>query len=305
MNNYINYYYELYPEQLYEEGNNYKFVFNGEKYYLLKYDRELNDIKTLSFLNKEMINRGSLVHEIIPTIEKEILINIYGVYYSLVRVYINDEKKITINDIIFMSKQNQGIKSNDILNHMHWGMLWEMKIDYFEYQIGHLLKKYPFLYKNIDYYIGLGENAISYFKNIDGNIANNKPQITIAHKRIGINSTLFDLYNPFNLIIDYNIRDVAEYIKDAFFNSENANKLIQNIKKNYYFDQNTINLLFSRLLFPSYYFDLYEYIIENGLKESKIQRILKKSIEYELFLKEVMRSFPIIQIEWINQIHNT
>ena len=46
-------------------------------------------------------------------------------------------------------------------------------------------------------------------------------QVSVSHKRIGKNSTLYDLYNPLNLIIDYKARDAAEYFKDLFIQKEN------------------------------------------------------------------------------------
>ena len=82
------------------------------------------------------------------------------------------------------------------------------------------LFKYPYIYNTVDYYIGLGENAITYMKELNDNI--NSSSLSITHRRIGVNSTMFDLYNPLNLIIDYKVRDVSEYLKDAFFNNVNV-----------------------------------------------------------------------------------
>ena len=65
MNNYINFYYELYPDDIVKKGNHYYFVLNNEKYYFVTYDRDVNEADTLYKLNKEMISRNSLVHEII------------------------------------------------------------------------------------------------------------------------------------------------------------------------------------------------------------------------------------------------
>ena len=100
----------------------------------------------------------------------------------------------------------------------------------------HILKKYPVLYNIIDYYIGLGENAIQYFKSIvptyNGNI-----EIGVCHKRINYNSTLFDLYNPLNLVIDYKVRDLSEYIKSVFFNTNNISLVINKLFNKYYFDK--------------------------------------------------------------------
>ena len=75
------------------------------------------------------------------------------------------------------------------------------------------IKKYPILYNIIDYYLGISENAIFYLKKVVSNYEGNV-SVCVCHKRIGVNSTLFDLYNPLNLIIDTRVRDIAEYFKN-------------------------------------------------------------------------------------------
>lgn len=300
MNNYINYYWELYPNTIDKKDKNYIFVINNETYYLIPYERNINELDTLVNLNMAMISRESLVHEIILNKDKKAITPIEGINYSLIRVYINPSEKIIFDDIIFMMNNNEGIVLNDIIGRTNWQALWEAKIDYFEYQIGHLIKKYPFIYKTIDYYIGLGENAILYLKDI-----NNNSPITVSHRRIGSNSNLFDLYNPFNLIIDYKVRDIVEYIKNVFFYDRNgtskAYNLIDNLFNKYMFDNNTLTLFYARMLFPSYYFDLYENIIENELNENLVFSIMKKSNEYERLLKYLLKVLPLKNVEWINK----
>ena len=218
MNNYIDYYYNLYPNTIEKVGRNYRFFLNNEKYYIIMYERNLEEMDTLVKLNKEMIERGSLVHEIVLTKDGKAVFLCDNNSYALLRVYINENIPIKIEDIFYMLDYNDTIKPNNIIGRMNWANLWSSKVDYFEYHIGHLIKKYPYIYKTIDYYLGLAENAISYVKDIKTPAS----LISICHRRIGVTSTLFDLYNPFNLVIDYKVRDVAEYIKSVFFYGENS-----------------------------------------------------------------------------------
>ncbi len=79
------------------------------------------------------------------------------------------------------------------------------------------------------YYIGLTENAISYLKY--SNLKNN--HIGIQHIRVKYNDNLTNFYNPINLIIDYKVRDIAEYFKSLFFDSKiDIKNIINIIKKN-------------------------------------------------------------------------
>ena len=71
------------------------------------------------------------------------------------------------------------------------------------------------------------------------------------------------------------------------------------------FDKNEYILLFSRLLFPTYYFDVYDDIINNNLKEEKIISIINKNELYEQFLVIVYnyivkeKNIFIEPIEWL------
>ena len=44
---------------------------------------------------------------------------------------------------------------------------------------------------------------------------------------------------------------------------------------------------YGRLLYPSYFFDLYDEIINDNLQEDIINRIIIKNKDYEIFLKEI------------------
>ena len=225
MLDYINYFYNLYPPLLNKENDNYVFFVGNEKYYLTPYRRELSEIKDLVELNKRMISSNSLVHEIIINKFNEPISVISNENYVLLRVYVNDIKKIDINDIIYMLNENVDLSGLKSLLRTNWVSLWSSKVDYIEYQMGHLIKKYPFLNNTIDYYLGLCENAITYIKNLKM-FSDYKIPIGISHKRIIKDATLFDLYNPLNLIIDYKVRNIAEYLKDAFFKDEDVNYIL-------------------------------------------------------------------------------
>jgi hypothetical protein len=184
--------------------------------------------------------------------------------------------------------------------------MWKTKIDYYEKQVNNFKNKFPLLNKTIDYYIGLGENAISFLVNNKIIISN----YVLAHKRIYNNYSSFDFYNPLNFILDSRVRDFSEYIKSEFF----YNNITVDIFKNYLdylnFTKDEYILLFSRLLFPTYYFDLYDEIVNGKLDENKIKNILNKNNDYILFLKNTFyyviyaKKINIPNIEWIFKYPN-
>lgn len=300
MLDYINYFYNLYPPLLNKENDNYVFFVGNEKYYLTPYRRELSEIKDLVELNKRMISSNSLVHEIIINKFNEPISVISNENYVLLRVYVNDIKKIDINDIIYMLNENVDLSGLKSLLRTNWVALWSSKVDYIEYQMGHLIKKYPFLNNTIDYYLGLCENAITYIKNLKM-FSDYKIPIGISHKRIIKDATLFDLYNPLNLIIDYKVRNIAEYLKDAFFKDEDVNYILNIVFKNFWFDKLNLSLLVARLLYPSYYFDLFEEIIDKELDENIIFPLTKKSSKYEEFIDLIIKNCNLQNLQWLSR----
>ena len=58
-----------------------------------------------------------------------------------------------------------------------------------------------------------------------------------------------------------------------------------------------------RLLYPSYYFEVYDEIFLGQEKEKKITEIISKVDEYELFLKKIhlylLKNYHIPEIEWL------
>ena len=120
MNNYINYYYNLYPRKIEQKDSNYFFLIDEDKYYFIPYNRLTDEIQTLIILNKEMIKRNSLVHEIILNKDNQGITNVDNVPYILLRVYINEDKMVDLGDILFMLDNNEiaktGMDSLFILN---------------------------------------------------------------------------------------------------------------------------------------------------------------------------------------------
>lgn len=298
MKNKLLYFYNMYVATISERNNNYTFIYNGINYMLQVYDRPLDELPFLYELNKELINARIPTHQIIPTINKELSIIYNDKVYVLLRIKKLKNRLINIEDIIsYYYVPNSKIV--DKLSKSNWGLLWENKIDYFEYQFRQMNKKYPIISESINYYIGLWENAVSFYNNIDSNLLSNN-SVSICHKRINIDDDLNNFYNPLNLVIDYKERDIAGYLKSMFFNGQIID--LNNILSKIPYTQVNASLLICRLLFPTYYFDMYERIINHGYDEKKLENIIKMTDEYEKFIKKIFVYYEktnIIPINWI------
>lgn len=283
--NFINNYYEFN-----HNNNYYRLYILNEEYNIYNY----NNIYTI---NKELIN-NTLMSEIILNKDKNIITTYHNINYILLKINCNINKNITLEEIDYLSKVK--IVNN---NKSNWGLLWSKKIDYLEELISENGKKYPQVVNSFNYFIGLSENAISYYNNID---IDNNMMYSISHKVLRPTDKVDSLYNPLNIIYDYRVRDVAEYIKNSFW-TDNHN--IYNELNNYLYKNNLslneVKLLISRVLFPSFYFDLYEDIFNYNKDEKILNNIISRIDEYEEYLNSIIiyfkRFYPIDEIEWLKK----
>lgn len=285
MNNILNYYYSLHPKEISHKDNKYFFEYLDSKYVLEPFQRPLSDIEALYKMNKEMIKRNILVHEIIINNENKILTYVNNTPYVLMEIYINENTKINLPEVCHINNNSIRLECDKVLNRYDWVTLWEIKNDYFESQINEIGKRYQNLCNCANYYIGLAENAISYVR--EASKLQDDVLVGVCNKRINCKDNLFSLYNPLNYVCDYRVRDVSEYIKSAFFNDEDAYGLVEEYFNNNYLSYKEILLFYGRLLYPSYFFDLYDDIVNQDLDENLIDNVAVKAGDYEKFLLDV------------------
>ncbi len=216
----------------------------------------LNYLFNFDFINKPVLN---LYNQFITQYNNN--------YYLLFK---KNNDLIDIDDIIYFLNQELIVKDNNIKDK------WCKKIDYHEYQITQFGAKYLLLRESINYVIGLSEIGIQLLNTIKLDNCYS----CLVHKRV--TNKMFDFNNPLNICIDYRVRDISEYIKYMFF-YENKEVFVTNINLN----SEEYKLLFSRLLFITPYYDIYEKVIDNELEENEIKKITNKLDEYEKYLKKI------------------
>lgn len=296
MKNTIQYYYNIEASRIHQKDKMYYFSNNGNNYMLILVE-ELEIVNYIYNISK-YLNNFNISHQIINTKYNQIYVEIQEEKYVLLKT-LNYKNEITYNEIF---KMNSIVfeKKDNILRRDDWYKLWTDKIDYFEYQVSQGGKKYPLITESFSYYIGLAENAIMLYNQTNKENLN----ICLSHKRIKYKHTTNELYNPFNFVVDYRVRDVCEYFKDTFFYKNDICNDIYN-----YITYNNLNydescLFFSRLLYPSYYFDIYEKIVANEIEEKELKKILLKVSEYEILLKKVYyllrQNNKLPEIHWLN-----
>ena len=295
MNNFIYYYYNMQVNDIYCNSKYCSFVYNEYIYKLYVINDIINDVFLIN-LNKRLLG-NTLISEIIFNRDGKIISNYNNNGYILIKIFVNPQKKIVLDEISYLANSWIVKKLN-----VNWANLWERKIDYLEKLINENGKKYPIITDSFNYFVGMTENAISYYNNT---IINDNYTYVISHKKIRINDTIDAVYNPLNIIFDYRVRDVAEYIKRSFFDeNKNIFRELDIYFKNYPLSKTDARLLVARLMYPSFYFEMYEDILIDNAEEKIIVKIVDKLSEYEKYLNSVIsylnKLYVVEEISWLN-----
>ena len=301
----IMYYYNIDVDVLEENDGKYHFKYQNRDYFFVFYNRnleELDDIITCVFNMKE---KGILVNDIIMNINGSFFTSINGFNYILMSV-VNPKEEFDIFDIVNIASKLHLNNNTSKLYRNNWGTLWMQKIDYFEYQIRELALNKPVVKDSFSYYIGLAENAISYVNNINARFPNVSSAVVLAHRRVFYPNYKLNFFNPLSFIFDLEVRDVAEYLKAMFFAIDTEYEVLEDLKS--YLSIRSLSvyeasMLYARLLYPSYYFDIYEEVMNKERDEEDLVRVIKKVDLYEDFLKkaylEITKYAMIERIDWL------
>ena len=305
MEQFLKYFYDIYIDNIYKKNNKYYFYKDNSLFCVVKNYRLPEELKDILEICYEMQNRFP-VSQIVFNKFGQISSDYDNNNYILLKINTSMSSDITINDIIKINNSLFLNKDKKELYRNNWAKLWESKVDYFEYQIKELGRNKKIILNSFSYYIGLAENAIS-IANICElyNKDNMNETVVLSHRRINYPCMEYEFYNPLEYIFDIQVRDVSEYLKSMFFYTD-RNRTIKELK-NYLLSTRLsnyeANMLYARLLYPTYYFDIYEKVIEDLKEESELLDIINKVDEYELFLKEayfeLSRMYKIEQINWI------
>ena len=244
------------------------------------------------------VEEFNYIYNIVVNKCDQILKNIYNSHYTNINDinYVLIKRTTKFHNILDNIQNTQHYFGNrSVFDKYGWINLWQKKLDYYEYQQKHI-DNYSYISESFNYYLGMGETSIAYIRY---NISTNNIPLVLSHKRIND-----DYYNPLNFIFDYKARDVSGYLKYLFLNNKYCDFDIDSFLKKINFNRVDFILLYGRLLFPSFYFDLYDDIINNAINQKKIKSIIIRSDEYEKFLKIIYDKINgivmIPGIDWLN-----
>ena len=289
MKNIINYYYNFYPETISKMYGGFYFENNSMHYLFVELIVSPNEIIEIY---EKLMNHNIKNYIIVNNRENQIITNHDKRNYILFVINCNANVILRFDEQIFIQYSKK----------INWSKLWSERIDYYEIQINELAQERKMILYSVNYYIGLAENAIAIASKYEKEV---NDECAIQHYRMHVPVTKGDYFNPCNMLVDVSIRNVAEYIKSSFFLEKRDISYYLDYIKNIYLNDLTANLLLSRLMYPSYYFDLFDDIILEDRSEDDIIPIINFQKNYELFLKEVYyelaQRFKIVNINWLKK----
>lgn len=300
----INYYYNFNISDVENWGDNYRFYYLEELFYFVYYKRSEEELEDIINVSKELKQRNIEVHDIIVNKFGKVITNVQNKNYILLHIIGDISKEYELSDIIKLNSMLILNENKSKLYRNSWANLWSAKLDYFEYQVSELGKDKPLILDSFSYYLGLGENAISYLNEITSKYSPSRDdKICLSHKRIDVPNYKINYLNPLSFIMDYEVRDYASFIKSAFFKGEDALSYLKELFRIKRFTIYSYGLFYARLLYPTYYFDIYEGIMNGKNEEDDLILIIDKALDYEKFLKnvyyEISKYAPIDRIEWL------
>lgn len=306
----INYYYNFDIVYVIQNKNYTSFIYNGEDFYFVFFNRSEEELKDIINIITELKYKSFFAHDIIVNRNGSVLTKVGDNYYVLLKVIGNKNQIISFDDVVNNFWKLKLNNKNSRLYRNNWGELWSKKIDYFEYQMNEIGKDKKIIIDSFSYYVGLSENAISYVNKINSVIKiDDSDKIVLSHRRIFYPNTYLNYYNPLSFIFDLEVRDVAEYLKSMFFKKDieyclDELKSYLSIRKLNIYEY---HMFYARLLYPSYYFDVYDSVMNKNANEEELVKIVKRSNDYEKFLKktylEISKYVKLDKIDWIIEGH--
>ncbi len=305
----LEYYYGLDIDFLEELDGKYHFKLDNQDYFFVFYNRSIDELKDIVNVCNEMVLKGINVNKILINRNNSYLTKINEYDYILFAVS-NINEEYDIFDMIKISDKLVLNNSKSSLYRNNWGTLWSEKVDYFEYQVRELAINKDVVKNSFSYYIGLAENAISYVNNTNFKYKNVLDyRIVLSHRRVYFPNYKLNYLNPLSFIFDLEVRDIAEYLKSMFFN-KNEEYVLEELSSYLKVRRLSIyeyQMLFARLLYPTYYFDNYEAVMNKNVDEEVLVKIIKRCNDYEIFLKkaylEISKYAKIDKIDWIIDLH--
>ena len=299
----INYFYKLYPTKIYNLNDEIYFFDNEYKYYIKKY-ADKKKIDSYIMLHKHFKEINVSLNEILLNKDNSYITEYEKKTYIVIRVCEVEDVEINISDImkynINAAKEIYTVIEVDELDSM------KKEIDNYEILVSGYSKEH-FLVQNVfNYYVGLAENAVSYMS--DSIKETKVHEKSINHYKINKNLSNKNLIDITNISYNYKLKDISEYFRILFIYDLEWEEILSSFFGKYILNEFDYRFLYSELLYPRYFFDAIDDMINNHTDSKELEYLAKNVNEMENKLNKLFiiinRYCQIPPIWWINEKSN-
>ncbi len=302
MKNVINFYYHMNIENIHFVNGLYYFTYQNVSYEFVTFTKNSQILFPIYQLNQVLIQQNSYYDKIVLTKDQLPYIFVDQKCFCLL------QKSPLVNDV--MSFYDLSFQPISILENMKslirfpWDVFWIQKLDYLEDVLNHLEKTSQPVLSIFLYYMGMTENAIQYIHSTIQNIPKtHQDRLVVCHHRIDSKGSVQELYMPLSLVLDYPARDVAEYLKSLFYYNEYDIAEVEEYILGLHFTKFGYSLLFARMLYPSFFFDVCDRVFQGEGEEKEILALGERREEYRIYLKEIYyiirKKSYLEEVRWI------
>ena len=263
----LNIYYNITNCSICVRGTKTSIKSNNEEYELIEiYNKErIRNINSL--LHQKKLE--SFFYKIILNNANEFVTDYKNKHYCLIKKSVQNKikkimypQKITIDESMRKTYEK------------NWKELWINKINWLKEICKNNTFEFPKeIIELTDYYIGMSELALQLLKQSE--YANEYGSVQLYMMQIRQSN---ERENPINIVIDRKERHYAEKIKRNIFSKKfDINREAELISK----EKLNKKILLSRLLFPTYFFDIIEKYIANDFWNEELHNIKENVDEYE------------------------
>ena len=261
------------------------FFIKDEKIKIIKI-KDISGIEKRINLTNEMYKKNIMVNTFILNNKNEYITKKNNEYIILLKINENDEY-IDLEEIIKYSNNINYLERYNILDG------YKDEIDECEEKLSKYDKEVIEVRKTANYYIGMAENAVSLLKDYKDESEE------LGHKINIYNYSKKELNNPMNFIKINKLYNISNYLKYKFINNKFDYYELEIIMKQIKTETEEA-LFFSYMLYPNYYFDIFE----NEINIKRIKNLIKNNKKYINVLRYIQEKTKkckkIKLFVWIN-----
>lgn len=277
--NLISFLYDIKVETIRKHNDDYIFYYNKHFYIFTKcYEKE----EKIRYIYNYAHNNSNLYHTIIKNRHNKYVSNYNNEYYILMMINFNLNRKLLFEDVNNSTKTHISYIGKTNFN---WTKLWKQKIDQVDFFVNNGNINFDILTLSIiNYYLMLSELAIIFYNYIN---TDDFIPLSLCHNRIMKNTDLYSYFSITNLLLDHKTRDMGEYIKNYVYSNRTIN--IDDFITINQLSSNEKYMLVSRIIFPSYFFDIFDDFVLNNRNFNNFYKNFIYMDSYNDNLKKIIK----------------